>query len=214
MFFQKWARCALILPLIAFVGCVQQPLSSVAGKGKTVYLDPNIKVPDHYVYRDLTGKRSRGIVGGLLGMMIGAASEGPGFKRFDAAARKNPIDIKTTVRRDMESALRTATFLKMSTTPNADTTLKIEVNGYGVGPVHERELGAVIVARATLLGRDGKEIWNKDEWAASDTTTTLENLEAYPSLWPKMAKEASAALARKLILYTTKSTRSAAEPFM
>ena len=214
MFFQKYARWALVLPLIAFVGCAQQPLSSVAGKSKTVYLNPDIKVPDHYVYHDLTGKRTRGIVGGLLGFAIGAATEGPASKRFDAAARKNPIDIKALVRRDMESALRTATFLKMSTTPNADTTLTVEVSGYGVGPVHERELGAVIVAQATLTGRDGKKIWNKDEWSASDTTTTLENLEANPGLWPKMAKEASAALAKKMILYTSKTQRSNAEPFM
>ena len=220
MFSQKYARWALVLPLIAFVGCAQQPLSSVAGKSKTVYLNPDIQVPAHYVYRDITGKRSRGVMssfglaGALVGLMAGAASESPGYHRFDAAARKNPVDIQTLVRRDMESALRTATFVKMSPTPNADATLKIEVNGYGVGPVHERELGAVIVAQATLTGRDGKKIWNKDEWAASDTTTTLENLEANPGLWPKMAKEASAALAKKMILYTSKTQRSNAEPFM
>lgn len=214
MFFQKYLRYALVLPLIAFIGCAQQPLSSVAGKAKTVYLDPDIKVPKKYVYHDLTGKRTRGIVGGLLGFAIGAASEGPAAKRFDATAKKNPIDIQALVRRDMETALRTATFVKMSKTPNADATLKIEVNGYGVGPVHERELGAVIVAKATLIGSNGKEIWNKDEWSSSDTTTTIENLEANPNLWPKMAKEASAALAKKMILYTSKTTRSAAEPFM
>src|SRR5205807_8947671 len=135
-------------------------------------------------------------------------SEGPGFKRFDAAAKKTPIDIGAIVRRDMESALRNATFLKMVTTPNADTTLKVEVLAYGVGPVHERELGGVIVARTTLVGRDGKEIWNKDEWASSDTTTTLENLESNPKLWPQMAKEASTALAKKMILYTNKTTRT------
>src|SRR5947208_693951 len=70
-------------PLV-LVGCVQQPLSSVdRTKYKTVALDPTIKVPDYYVYRDITGKRSRGMVGGVLGLLIGAASEGPGFKRFD-----------------------------------------------------------------------------------------------------------------------------------
>lgn len=74
MFFQKYLRYALVLPLIAFIGCAQQPLSSVAGKAKTVYLDPDIKVPKKYVYHDLTGKRTRGIVGGLLGFAIGAAS--------------------------------------------------------------------------------------------------------------------------------------------
>ena len=70
------------------------------------------------------------------------------------------------------------------------------------------------MAKAALVGRDGKEIWNKDEWATSDTTTTIENLEANPSLWPKMTREASQALAKKMILYTTKTTRSNAEPFM
>ena len=72
----------------------------------------------------------------------------------------------------------------------------------------------MIVARTTLVGRDGKEIWNKDEWASSDTTTTLENLESNPKLWPQMAKEASTALAKKMILYTNKTTRTAAEPLM
>jgi hypothetical protein len=214
MFLRKYLHYALVLPAIALAGCAQQPLSSVAAKAKTVYLDPDIKVPKKYVYHDLTGKRTRGIVGGLLGFAIGAASESPAAKRFDATARKNPVDIKALVRRDMETALHAATFVKMSSTPNADATLKIEVNGYGVGPVHERELGAVIVAKATLIGNNGKEIWNKDEWSASDTTTTLENLEANPSLWPKMAKEASVALAKKMILYTSKTSRSAAEPFM
>src|SRR5256885_11762328 len=119
MFFQKYAAYLLVLPLFAFISCAQQPLSSVAGKNKTVYLDPDIKVPKHYVYHDLTGKRTRGIVGGLLGFAIGAATEGPAAKRFDATAKKNPIDIKMLVRRDMESALRTATFVKMSPAPNA-----------------------------------------------------------------------------------------------
>ena len=214
MFFQKHLRYALVLPLMAFIGCAQQPLSSVAGKSKTVYLNPDISVPDHAIYHDLTGKRTRGIVGGLLGFAIGSASESPAAKRFHAAAERNPVDIKAVVRRDMENALRTATFVKMSTTPNADATLKIEVQAYGVGPVHGRELGAVIVAKATLVARDGKEIWNKDEWTTSDTTTTIENLEANPGLWPKMAREASAAMAKKMILYTSKTPRSNAEPFM
>ncbi len=214
MFFSKYLRWILVLPLLVLVGCVQQPLSSVdRTKYKTVALNPTIKVPDHYVYRDITGKRSRGMVGGVLGLLIGAASEGPGFKRFDAAASKNPIDIRTVVRRHMDGALRTAQFLKVVST-NPDTTLRIEVTGYGLGPVHGRELGAMIAARAMLVGRDGKTIWKKDEWAVSDTTTSLENLEANPKLWPRMADEAAESLARKLILYTSKSTRTAAEPFM
>ena len=65
-----------------------------------------------------------------------------------------------------------------------------------------------------LIVCDGKTIWKKDEWAVSDTTTSLENLEANPKLWPRMADEAAESLARKLILYTSKSTRTAAEPFM
>jgi hypothetical protein len=81
MFFSKYIRRGLILPLLALAGCVQQPLSSVdRTKYKTVALDPTIKVPDHYVYRDITGKRSRGIVGGVLELLIGAASEGPDSK--------------------------------------------------------------------------------------------------------------------------------------
>jgi hypothetical protein len=214
MFFPKYVRFAFIAPLLVLVGCAQQPLSSVdRTKYKTVSLDPNIEAPSHYVYRDITGKRSRGMVGGLVGLLIGAASEGPGFKRFDAAASKNPVDIRALVRRHVDSALRASQFLKVAPT-NADTTLKLEITGYGVGPVHGRELGAVIAANAILVGRDGKTVWKKDEWAISDTTTSLENLEANPALWPRMANEAAEALARKMILYTSKTTRTAAEPFM
>src|SRR5881394_64745 len=109
MFFSKYLRWILVLPLLVLVGCVQQPLSSVdRTKYKTVALDPTIKVPDHYVYRDITGKRSRGMVGGVIGLLIGAASEGPGFHRFDAVASKNPINIRALVRRHMEAALKTS----------------------------------------------------------------------------------------------------------
>lgn len=206
-------RCASIVVIVAVVGCVQQPFSSIdRSKYKTIALNPDIKAPDHYVYRDITGKRSRGIVGGVLGLLIGAASEGPGFHRFDAAASKNPVNIRALVRRHMEAALKTSP-MKM-VTGNADTTLKIEIGAYGVGPVNNRELGAVITARATLLGRDGKSIWKKDEWAVSNTTTLLENLERNPGLWPRMANEAAEALARKLILYTEKSGRSVPQPLM
>jgi hypothetical protein len=205
---------AFLLGLILLAGCAQQPLSSIdRSKYKTVALDPDIKAPDHYIYRDITGKRFRGIGGGLLGLMLGAASEGPGFHRFDAAAKKNPIDIRVVVRRDLNSALRGSQLLKVVST-NGDTTLKIEIQGYGVGPVNGRELGGIIAARATLTGRDGKIIWKKDEWATSNTTGLLETIEANPSLWPRMANEASAALAKKLVLVTTTTKRTAAEPFM
>ena len=113
------------------------------------------KAPDHYVYRDITGKRSRGMIGGLFGALIGAASEGPGFHRFDALASKNPVNIRALVRRHMETALKTSP-LKM-VAANADTTLTLEINAYGVGPVNDRELGAVIAARATLRDRSGNE---------------------------------------------------------
>jgi hypothetical protein len=204
----------LIVCCLLLAGCAQQPLSSIdRTKYKTIALNPDLKVPDHYIYRDITGKRWRGLGGGLIGLLAGAASEGPGFHRFDAAARKNPVDIRAVVRKQTESALRSSQLLRV-VPANADTTLKIEVEGYGVGPVSGRELGGIIAARATLTGRDGKEIWKKDEWANSETTALLEKIEANPSLWPKMANEAAEALAKKLILVTTKSERTVAEPFM
>jgi hypothetical protein len=210
----KYPRAVFAFALLILAGCAQQPLSSIdRTKYKTVALNPDIKVPDHYLYRDITGKRWRGLGGGVIGLLAGAASEGPGFHRFDAAAKKNPIDIRAVVRRQMESALRTSQLLKV-VSANADVTLKIEVQGYGVGPVNGRELGGIIAARATLVGRDGKEIWKKDEWANSNTTALLENLEANPSLWPKMANEAAEALAKKLVLVTTKTERTVPEPFM
>jgi hypothetical protein len=203
-----------VLTLSLLASCAQQPFSSIdRSKYKTVALDSDIKAPDHYVYRDITGKRWRGLAGGLIGLMAGAASEDPGFHRFDAAAKKNPIDIRAVVRRHTENALRSSQLLKVISA-NADTTLKIDIQGYGVGPVNGRELGGIIAARATLSGRDGKVIWKKDEWATSDTTALLENIEANPSLWPKMANEAADALAKKLVLVATKTERTVAEPFM
>lgn len=211
---QRLLRYPAIFWLLILAGCAQQPLSSIdRNKFKTVALDPNIEAPDHYLYRDITGKRSRGIMGGVLGLLMGAASEGPGFHRFDAAAKKNPVEIRALVRRQMESALRTSKLLKV-VPANGDTTLKIEIQGYGVGPVNNRELGGIIAARATLTGRDGTVIWKKDEWATSNTTALLENIEANPSLWPRMANEAAEALAKKLLLVTTATARTNAEPFM
>ena len=212
--FTKCSHIVAALALLLFASCAQQPLSSIdRTKYKTVALDPDIKAPDHYVYRDITGKRWRGLAGGIIGLMAGAASEGPGFHRFDAAARKNPIDIRAVVRRHTESALRSSQLLKL-VPANGDTTLKIEIQGYGVGPVNGRELGGIIAAQTTLIGRDGKVIWKKDEWANSATSALLENIEANPSLWPKMANEAAEALAKKLVLVTTKTERTVAEPFM
>jgi hypothetical protein len=205
--------CSTLLSILLLAGCAQQPLTSIdRSKYKTVALDPDIKAPAHYVYRDITGKRSRGMFG-LIGAMVGAASEGPGFQRFDAAASKNPIDIRTVVRRQTEEALRTSQLLKLATN-NADTNLKIDVLAYGVGPVHGRELGGIVAARATLTARDGAVLWKKDEWAVSNTTALLENLEANPALWPRMANEAAAELAKKLILVSTTTQRTAAEPLM
>lgn len=211
---QRILRHSAIFSLLILASCAQQPLSSIdRNKYKTVALDPNIEAPDHYLYRDITGKRSRGLMGGVLGLLMGAASEGPGFHRFDAAAKKNPIEIRAVVRRHLESALRTSQLLKV-VPANGDTALKIEIQGYGVGPVNGRELGGVIAARATLTGRNGTVIWKKDEWAASNTTALLENIEANPSLWPRMANEAAEALAKKLVLVASTTTRRAAEPFM
>ena len=201
------------MPLLLIAGCAQQPLSSIdRSKYKTVALDPDMKAPDHYVYRDITGKRSRGMAG-VLGLLVGAASEGPGFKRFDAAASRNPINIRDVVRHHIDAALRSSEMFRL--VPNsADTTLKIDIQGYGVGPVNGRELGGIVAARATLTGRDGKVLWKKDEWAASNTTALLENLEANPALWPRMINEAAEALAKKLVLVTTKTQRTVPEPFM
>ena len=217
MFFSKSVRCVLTFPLLALVSCAtQQPLSSVdRNKYNTISLNPDIKAPEHYVYRDVAGKRARaignnpmlGLVGVLAGAAIGASSEAPGFKRFDAAASKKPVDICTLVRRDMDSTLRTTQFFKL-TNSNADVTLNIEILAYGVAPVHGHELGGVISTRATLVGRDGKTIWKKDDWGTSNTTAMLEELEKNPSLWPKMANEAAEAVARKVILVTSKTERS------
>jgi hypothetical protein len=206
--------------LVIIAGCAQEPLSSIdRTKYRTVALDPDIKAPEHYVYRDITGKRSRGMLasaglaGALVGLMVGASSESPGYHRFDAAASKHPIDIRMVVRREMENALRSSKLLQL-VPANPDTTLKIEIQGYGVGPVNDRQLGGIIAARATLTGRNGAVLWKKDEWAASNTTALLETIEANPALWPRMANEAAQALAKKLLLVTTKTARTTAEPFM
>ena len=113
MLLSRYLRVFLIFPVVFVVGCAQQPLSSIdRNKYKTVCLDPNLKAPNHYVYRDITGKRSRGVMssfglaGAVVGLMAGAASESPGYHRFDAAASKHPIDIRVVVRREMENALR------------------------------------------------------------------------------------------------------------
>jgi hypothetical protein len=207
------ARAISFLTLFVLGSCAQEPFSSVdRGKYKTVALNPEMKVPAHYVYRDITGKRSRGMMGGVLGLLIGAASEGPGFHRFNAIASKNPINVRALVRRHMEAALKTSPMTLVAA--NADATVSLEIFAYGVGPVNNRELGAVITARAALFDRDGKMLWKKDEWAASNTTVLLENLEQNPGLWPQMANEAAEALAKKLVLYTDRSQRSAPQPLM
>lgn len=217
MFFSKYIRFGSILPVIVLVSCAsQQPLSSVdRNRFKTIALNPDIKAPEHYVYRDVAGKRARaignnpflGIVGPLVGAAIGASSEAPGFKRFDAAASKKPVDIRSLVRRNMEAALRNAEFFKL-TNSNADMTLNIQILAYGVAPIDGHQLGGVITAKATLVGRDGKIIWKKDDWGASNATAMLEDLEKNPSLWPQMANEAAEAVARKVILVTSKTERT------
>lgn len=213
----KYVRCVSILGVVALSGCAtQQPLSSVdRGKYGTIALNPEIKAPDHYVYRDVAGKRARqigdnpmlGVIGPLIGAAIGASSEAPGFKRFDAAASKKPVDIRALVRRHMDFALRSAQFFKLVTS-NADMTLNIQILAYGIAPIHGHELGGVITARATLVARDGKTVWKKDDWGASNTTAILEDVEKNPSLWPQMANEAAEAVARKVILVTSKTERT------
>ena len=213
----KYVRCVSILGVVALSGCAtQQPLSSVdRGKYGTIALNPEIKAPDHYVYRDVAGKRARqigdnpmlGVIGPLIGAAIGASSEAPGFKRFDAAASKKPVDIRALVRRHMDFALRSAQFFKLVTS-KADMTLNIQILAYGIAPIHGHELGGVITARATLVARDGKTVWKKDDWGASNTTAILEDVEKNPSLWPQMANEAAEAVARKVILVTSKTERT------
>lgn len=188
------ARKPFSVSLLA--SCAQQPLSSVdRTKYRTVTVNPSIKAPERYVYRDITGKRARGIganaglIGALVGGLIGADSEGPGFKRFDQAASKNPV-VRELVRSRLTAALRSSQFFQL-VPANADATFNIEILAYGVAPVNDRELGAVISARATLIGRDGKTIWAKAEWGASNTTAPLEGYEANPGLWPRTAAEAA-----------------------
>jgi len=203
-----------ILAIFVLVGCAQQPLSSIdRSKYKTVALASEMKAPDHPVYRDITGKRSRGIVGGLLGGILGAASEGPGHHRFTTAVANNPVDIRALMRRQIEATFRSSKLLKI-VSANPDTTLKIDIAAYGVGPVNERQLGAVILATATLTGQNGKELWKKTEWSQSNTTALLEDIEHNPKLWPQMANEAAEVLSRKMILYTEKTDRTVAEPLM
>src|SRR5439155_15766695 len=128
----RCARAVSFLVLFVLASCAQEPFSSIdRSKYKTVALNPEMKAPDHYVYRDITGKRSRGLVGGLLGALIGAASEGPGFHRFDAVASKNPVNIRALVRRHMEAALKTSPMKMVAA--NADTTLTLNIFAYGVG---------------------------------------------------------------------------------
>src|SRR5436305_11465327 len=110
----KCSHTVAAFALLLLASCAQQPLSSIdRTKYKTVALDSDIKAPDHYVYRDITGKRWRGFAGGLVGLMAGAASEGAGFHRFDAAAKKNLVDIRSVVRRTNENTLQSLYLLKI-----------------------------------------------------------------------------------------------------
>ncbi len=72
--------------------------------------------------------------------MIGAGSEGPGFKRFDLAASKNPVDIRELVRSRLTGALRSSQFFQL-VPANADATFDFEILAYGVALVNDRELG-------------------------------------------------------------------------
>lgn len=207
-----FVRHVSLLALLFLTSCAQQPFSSVdRSKYKTVALNREMKVAKSYVYHDITGNRSRGMFG-LVGAVIGATSEAYGLQRFDAVASKNSVDIRGVMYRHMESALKTSPMKLVAT--NADTTLTVEIWAYGVGPVSGRQLGGVIMAKATLVGRDGQSIWKKDEWATSNTTALLEGLEQNPKLWPQMANEAAEALAKKLVLYTNQSERQVAQPLM
>ncbi|MDQ2867180.1 MAG: hypothetical protein M3R59_02035 [Verrucomicrobiota bacterium] len=187
--------------------CVTQPpLSSVdRSRYRRMVVDP-VEAPEHYVYRDITGQRSRGLMGGLVGLALGAASEGPGFHRFDAAASRQPVDIKFLVRSKVAAALRSSNLFTI-VPANGDATLHLKIYGYGVAPLDGRKVGGVISAMATLVGNDGKKLWQKGESGVSQTSDFLEAYETNPGLWRRVADEAADDLARKLILYTEKSER-------
>ncbi len=71
------------LACLLLVSCAQQPLSSVdRTKYRTVAVNPSIKDPERYVYRDITGKRARGIGAnaGLIWVLVGGMI-GAGFRR-------------------------------------------------------------------------------------------------------------------------------------
>ena len=209
---------AVSLVALLLASCATQaPLSSVdRTKFKTIAINPDIKAPDRYVYRDTTGKRARGIgahagvIGLLVGGMIGAGSEGPGFRRFDSAASKHPVDIRELVRSRMTATFRSSQMFQVVAAPNADAAFNLEILAYGVAPLNDRNLGAVINARATLVDRDGKTRWSKVEWGGSSTTGPLEAYESDPRLWSRTAAEAADDLARKMVLVLSPTQRAAA----
>jgi hypothetical protein len=153
---------------------------------------------------------TRSVGAGIIGMLIAAASEGPGSNRFDAAASKYPVDVRAVFQRRLEAALRISPLKLVK--ENADTTLSVEIHAYGVGPVKSHELGAAVSATAKLLGPNGATIWKKFEWAASTTTARLVTIEENPKLWPRMMDEAADGLARKLVLETEKQAATVPAP--
>lgn len=141
-------------------------------------------------------------------LLIGAASEGPGDHRFDRAASRHPVDIKAFVRSQIDKALQTSRLFTV-VKANADTTLRLEIFAYGIAPINGREHGGVISAETELISRDGKGLWKKIESGVSHTTAPLESYEADADLWARVAEEAASDLARKLILYSDTSERTA-----
>ena len=77
------------------------------------------------------------------------------------------------------------------------------------------KISAPVITIATIYpGASPGEVESSVTKKIEDAVSTLENLESNPKLWPQMAKEASTALAKKMILYTNKTTRTAAAPLM
>jgi hypothetical protein len=89
----------------------------------------------------------------------------------------------------------------------ADSTLTLEITGYGVTPLNGEQLGAQIAGRATLHDAGRKQIWSKMGIGSSNVTGALEDYVRNPRLWRLAMEEAAEKLARQLILHTTLEER-------
>jgi hypothetical protein len=203
----------LLLASLLLIGCATKPLSSVdRTKYRAVAVSPAVKTPDKYFYQNMTGKRARGIggnfglVGALVGGAVGADSESKALRRFDAAAGRQKIDIGNVVRSRFVATLKSARMFEV-TPGNGDAAFHLEIEAYGLGPVNGEQLGGIIHAKATLIGRDGKTIWERNEVGTSSTSGSLEDFERNHKLWPLVLHEAAEKVSRQLILYTKEGGR-------